>query len=446
MARLFGTDGVRGLANEVLTVDLAVKLGAAAAAVFSQQTPTDKPVAIIGRDPRMSGTALEAALAAGIASQGVDVQLLGVVPTPAVAHAVAQSGALMGAMISASHNAMPDNGIKFFSCGGHKLSDATEEAIEAELNSEAITGPTGAGIGTVSTGESAAAVSSYVDHIVSTCSTSLDGITVVVDCANGAASHTAPRAYEQAGAHVITIHAEPNGANINEGCGSTHLENLQAAVVKHGADLGLAHDGDADRCLAVDSVGNVVSGDEILAILAISAAKAGTLADNTLVATVMSNLGLHQAMKANGIAVETTAVGDRYVLERLNEKSLSLGGEQSGHVVMPAHITTGDGTLTGLALMEAMSSASASIGDLASVMSFLPQKLINVAVSDKEAVPTDPRVVEAVQQAEQRMGDSGRVLLRASGTEQVVRVMVEAPTEEEALSEAQTLADVVAQV
>ena len=375
MGRLFGTDGVRGVANRELTAELGLALGSAAARRLAVPIASQRRVAVVGRDPRASGEMLEAAVIAGITSEGVDVLRVGVLPTPAVAHLTAVYDAGFGVMISASHNPMPDNGIKIFGPGGHKLDDDTEDRIE-EL--------------------------------------------------------AAPRAYAAAGARVIAINAEPNGVNINDGCGSTHLEPLQAAVLAHRADLGLAHDGDADRCLAVDGTGRVVDGDAIMMVLALAMQEAGELASGTLVTTVMSNLGLHVAMREAGIAVRTTGVGDRYVLEELRAGAYTLGGEQSGHIVMPAFGTTGDGILTGLRLMSRMAQTGSSLATLAAPMQTMPQVLINVQVADKATVAQAPAVQNAVAEAEAELGDTGRILLRPSGTEQIVRVMVEAPDEDTA--------------
>ncbi|MFI8591771.1 MULTISPECIES: phosphoglucosamine mutase [Dietzia] len=452
MTRLFGTDGVRGLANRTLTVDLAVRLGAAAAAVLATEVEPSprrsgsRPVAVVGRDPRVSGEMLEAALAAGLASQGVDVLLVGELPTPAVAHLTAQHEAELGAVISASHNAMPDNGIKFFAAGGHKLADEVEDRVEAALTEGAITGPTGSAIGRISRATPEDALDGYVRHLLDATPGRLDGLVVVVDCANGAASAAAPRAYREAGATVIEIHASPDGYNINDNCGSTHLDDVRAAVRAHGADLGLAHDGDADRCLAIDASGEVVDGDQIMAILALAMRDSGELVGNTLVATIMSNLGLKVAMREAGIEITETKVGDRYVLERLREGGYSLGGEQSGHLVLPAHATTGDGVLTGLRLMARMAETGKSLAELAGVMTVLPQVLVNVPVEDKAAVVASEAVCDAVVGEERRLGSTGRVLLRPSGTEQLVRVMVEAEDANLAGEVAERLAGVVAAV
>lgn len=448
MARLFGTDGVRGEANSYLTAELALRIAEAAALVLAKPTVGGgRPVAVVGRDPRASGEMLEAAVSAGLAGCGVDVLLVGVAPTPAVAHLTAEYDANMGVMISASHNPMPDNGIKIFGPGGHKLADCVEDEIEAYLRPEAAEArragrPIGAQIGRVR--QAHEALGRYLKHLAESSRQPLDGVTVVVDCANGAAHLAGPQAYREAGATVISIHDEPDGLNINEKCGSTHLEDLQRAVIDHGADLGLAHDGDADRCLAVDADGEIVDGDVIMAILAIAMDEAGELADNTLVATVMSNLGLHIAMREAGIKVRTTAVGDRYVLEELRAGQYSLGGEQSGHVVLPAFGTTGDGVLTGMRLMGRMAQTGSSLRELGAVVTVLPQVLLNVRGADKVAVAKSDAVAAAVASAEQELGQDGRVLLRPSGTEPVVRVMVEAADTATALRLAETLAVAVA--
>ncbi|HUQ57873.1 phosphoglucosamine mutase [Lentzea sp.] len=443
MARLFGTDGVRGLANADLTPELAMSVAAAAARVLAEHDRSHRPIAVVGRDPRASSEMLDAAVTAGLTSAGADVLRVGALPTPAVAHLVSALGADLGVMISASHNAMPDNGIKLFAAGGHKLPDTVEDEIE-QLMGTGFERPTGAFIGRVR--DVPDAETQYVEHLLKITPHRLDGLKVVVDCANGAASVAAPDAYRRAGAEVVAINAAPDGLNINDGCGSTHIDVVAAAVREHGADLGIAHDGDADRCLAVDAEGAPVDGDQILAVLALAMRDAGELYDDTLVATVMSNLGLHLAMKDAGIKLRTTAVGDRYVLQDLKAGGYSLGGEQSGHVVLPAHATTGDGLLTALRLMARMAETGKPLADLASVMRRLPQVLINVKVSDKAAVAKAASVSEAVASVEAELGDTGRVLLRPSGTEQLVRVMVEATSHDQAESAARRLADVVSSV
>ncbi|MDY6996431.1 MAG: phosphoglucosamine mutase [Actinomycetota bacterium] len=424
MARLFGTDGVRGVANQDLTAELAVALGAAAARRLIRTGATRRRVAVVGRDPRASGEMLEAAVVAGLTSEGVDALRVGVLPTPAVAYLTSAYDADFGVMISASHNPMPDNGIKIFGPGGLKLDDATEDRIEELVHQGPGARPTGAGIGRVVDAEDA--LERYLRHVGKAATTRLEGLTVVVDCAHGAASAAAPDAYRAAGATVIPINAEPDGLNINDGCGSTHMEALREAVVSHRADLGLAHDGDADRCLAVDAHGSVIDGDAIMVVLALAMQEAGELASNTLVATVMSNLGLHLAMRSAGVEVRTTGVGDRYVLEELRAGEYSLGGEQSGHIVMPAFGTTGDGIVTGLRLMARMAQTRQGLAALAEPMQTLPQVLINVEVTDKATVADAPSVREAVARVEAELGETGRILLRPSGTEQLVRVMVEA--------------------
>jgi len=428
MGRLFGTDGVRGVANRELTAELGLALGSAAARRMAGAA--GRRVAVIGRDPRASGEMLEAAVIAGVTSEGVDVLRVGVLPTPAVAYLTSSYDAGFGVMISASHNPMPDNGIKFFGPGGHKLDDDAEDRIEELLAQGPGLRPTGSGIGRVR--QARDALDRYLGHLGAAAGAGLAGLTVVVDCANGAAFAAAPRAYAAAGARVIPINAEPDGLNINDGCGSTSLGPLRAAVQHHRADLGLAHDGDADRCLAVDAAGSVVDGDAIMTILALAMRDSGELADATLVATVMSNLGLHLAMREAGITVRTTGVGDRYVLEELRAGRYSLGGEQSGHIVIPAFGTTGDGILTGLRLMARMAQTGLSLADLAAPMKTLPQVLINVEVADKAAAAQSPAVRTAVREAEAQLGATGRILLRPSGTEQIVRVMVEASDEDTA--------------
>lgn len=429
MGRLFGTDGVRGVANRELTAELGLALSAAAARRLAPATSGHR-IAVVGRDPRASSEMLEAAVVAGLTSEGVDALLVGVLPTPAVAYLTAAYQADLGVMISASHNAMPDNGIKIFGPGGHKLDDDAEDRIEELVAQGPGLRPVGAAIGRVR--QAPDAVDRYLDHLIGATGARLDGVTVVVDCANGAASTAAPRAYAAAGARVIAIHDQPDGLNINDGCGSTHLGAVQEAVLAHGADLGLAHDGDADRCLAVDAAGHVIDGDAIMAVLALAMQEAGELASDTLVATVMSNLGLHVAMREAGIEVRTTAVGDRYVLEELRAGEYSLGGEQSGHIVLPAFGTTGDGILTGLRLMARMVRTGSPLAVLAAPMQSMPQVLINVAVADKATVARAPAVQSAVAAAEAQLGDTGRILLRPSGTEQIVRVMVEAADEDTA--------------
>ncbi|MHA7125154.1 phosphoglucosamine mutase [Janibacter indicus] len=443
MSRLFGTDGVRGLANgEVITADLALALAQAAARVLRDPEGLQghRPVAVVGRDPRASGEFLSAAVVAGLASSGIDVLDAGVVPTPAVAFLTAELHADFGVMLSASHNAMPDNGIKFFAKGGHKLPDAVEDAIEAAMD-ETPDRPTGIDVGRVTPMDDAGA--RYVRHLLDAVEQRLDGLTIVLDCAHGAASQVSPEAFRLAGAEVHVIGARPDGLNINDGVGSTHTEGLRAAVVEHGADLGIAHDGDADRCLAVDGQGREVDGDQIMAILALALKEHGELAQDTLVATVMSNLGLLRAMESAGIAVVQAGVGDRYVLEEMRKGGFSLGGEQSGHVILQEHATTGDGVLTGLMLAARVAETGRSMAELAGAMTRMPQVLINVKGVDKHRVDRDEGVQAAVTEVQASLADEGRVLLRKSGTEPVVRVMVEAATHERAQESAERLSVVV---
>lgn len=445
MTRIFGTDGVRGLANDKLTAELALDLGVAAARVLVEHGDFDRPrpLAVVGRDTRISGQFLEHAVVAGLASAGVDVLRLRVLPTPGVAYFTDALNADVGVVISASHNAMPDNGIKFLARGGLKLDDALEREIEEHLGQD-WDRPTGGAVGRVT--PYGPTVEEYAAHLVGTLdapdSRPLEGLTVVLDCAHGAASEVGPHALRLAGATVITIGAEPDGLNINDGCGSTHLDPLRKAVLEHGADAGFAVDGDADRCLAVDHTGEVVDGDQVMGILAVAMKAAGRLVDDTLVATVMSNLGLVQAMTAAGITVRQTAVGDRYVLEDMRAGGYTLGGEQSGHVILREHATTGDGLLTALHVLQRMVATGSSLQQLAGVMTRLPQVLVNVGGVDRTRTD-DVALVAAVREAEAELGSSGRVLLRPSGTEPLVRVMVEAPTAEQAESVAHQLADVV---
>ncbi|OAA21097.1 phosphoglucosamine mutase [Frankia sp. EI5c] len=459
MARLFGTDGVRGVANADLTAEQALALASAAVAEVvgrdaQPQRPVDgvpvaraasaadhRPLVIVGRDTRPSGEFLEAAVVAGLASSGADVVRLGVVPTPVVSYAVAATGADLGVMLSASHNPMPDNGIKLFAAGGLKLPDDVEDAIERRMASPATRRPVGAAVGRVRDDRSL--VDGYVDHLLASLPASLSGLKVVVDCAQGAASDLAPQVLRAAGAEVIPLHADGDGLRINDRSGATHLDSLRDAVRQHAADAGIAHDGDADRCLAVDASGDVVDGDQILAVCAVALAERGELRHGTVVVTVMSNLGFHHAMRDAGIDVITTPVGDRYVLEAMLSGSYSLGGEQSGHVVFLRHAGTGDGLLTALQLLGRMAEKEQPLHELAKVMNRLPQVLVNVRGVDRTRAETSDELRAAVAAAEAELGGSGRVLLRPSGTEPLVRVMVEAPTDQLARSVADRLADVV---
>ena len=442
MGSIFGTDGVRGLANKDLTAELALDLSVAAAHVLGEVGAFEghRPIAVVGRDPRASGEFLSAAVVAGLASAGVDVIDVGVIPTPAVAFLTADLGADLGAVISASHNAMPDNGLKFLARGGHKLADDLEDAIEKRLREE-WDRPTGDAVGRIR--QDLALAHRYTDHLLRTVPHRLDGLTVVVDTAHGAAHALAPQTLREAGAEVIAIGDAPDGRNINDGYGSTHLERLRATVLERGADAGVALDGDADRCLAVDATGEVVDGDQILAILALAMRERAQLRGDTVVVTVMSNLGFRLAMEREGVRVVETAVGDRYVLEAMKAGGFSLGGEQSGHVIMLDHATTGDGTLTALHLLAQVAATGRPLASLAGVMTRLPQVLVNVKGVDKVGVDACEPLQEAVRRVAADLGSTGRVLLRPSGTEPVVRVMVEAADAAQAEQVAAHLAAVV---
>jgi phosphoglucosamine mutase len=438
---LFGTDGVRGVANKDLTAELAVDLAIAAAHILGEigAFTGHRPKAIVGQDSRASGDFLEAAVVAGLTSAGVDVYRVGVLPTPAISYLVKESGADLGVMISASHNPMPDNGIKFFARGGDKLADSVEAQIEAHLG-EPWDRPTGNDVGRIINDDSAK--QKYLTHLLATINTDLAGLKVVVDCANGAASFVAPIAYEKAGAKVTAIAATPTGWNINENCGSTHLENLISEVKKSGADMGVAHDGDADRCLLIDHKGEIIDGDYILMILA-SALQAGNkLNKKTVVGTVMSNLGFVNAMESDGIAVVKTAVGDRYVLENMLVNNYSLGGEQSGHVILREFSNTGDGLLTALQVMQVVAKSKKSLSELASKMQKYPQVLINVKGVKREKLAASTKISDYIAEQEKSLGSNGRILVRASGTESLIRVMVEAKE----MQTAQKIADSIAEL
>ena len=440
MGRLFGTDGVRGSANKDLTPELVFSLGKSASLVIAKSHGKGKAKAVVGRDPRASGEMLEAALIAGLATVGVDVLKVGVLPTPAIAYLTKYYGADLGVVLSASHNVFSDNGVKFFSKDGKKLPDDVEDEIEKNLET-VVPHPTGSEVGRVK--EMADAYEAYLAHLLETVNTgALKGLKIAVDCANGAASEVAPDLYSRAGAQVIAIHNAPNGININDNCGSTHLESLIETVKKNNCDLGIAHDGDADRCLAIDNEGNVIDGDHILALLAHDFKQNGNLSSDTVVSTVMANLGFKIAMKSASINVIETAVGDRYVLEAMEEKNYVLGGEQSGHIIMRNYSTTGDGLLTALHLMNAVSSTKKSLKELAGIVNKFPQILINVADVDKAKIDNS-ELVAAVKKAENDLGEKGRVLLRSSGTEPLIRVMVEAETMKQAQDIAQSLAGIV---
>lgn len=446
MGRLFGTDGIRGRANQDLTAELALDVAVAASHVLGVREDGGRRKALVGRDPRLSGEFLECAVSAGLASAGVDVVRVGIVPTPGLAHLVRAAGADLGVMLTASHNPMPENGIKFFRAGGYKLDDAVEESIEERML-HPWRRPMGAAIGRIS--DSPRLVDEYVHHLVSSVrmaageNISLVGLKVVLDLANGAAHRTAPSAFRELGAEVVVINGKPDGTNINDRCGSTHPAELQRAVLEHGADLGIALDGDADRCIAAAADGDLVDGDQIIAVLALALQERGRLAHDTVVVTVMSNLGLDHALAEHGIHVRRTAVGDRYVMQEMRAGGFVLGGEQPGHVILSDYATTGDGALTALMLMAVMADTGAPLADLAGLVHRLPQVLINVPEVDKYLVDTEPEVIRALAEANAALGDEGRVLLRPSGTEQIVRVMVECRDAERARVVAEGLAGVV---
>jgi len=458
MVRLFGTDGVRGVAGEDLTAQLALDVSRAAATVLHDtgafavaEEAGQRPLAVVGRDPRASGEFLEAAVVAGLAASGVDVLRLGVVPTPAVAFLTRDLGAALGVMLSASHNPAPDNGIKLFGHGGFKLPDAVEDQIEAHVGMPPRRrSDLAAGFGRVT--EAGPERDRYLAHLLASVPSRttdgrpgvpLTGLTVVVDSAHGAAAGFAPELLRRAGAEVIEIGAEPDGDNINSGCGSTDLAALSAEVTKHGADAGIAHDGDADRCLAIGADGEIIDGDQILAVLALALAGQGRLPGNTVVTTVMSNIGFRNAMQDAGITVVETAVGDRYVLEAMRAGQFALGGEQSGHIIMLEHSTTGDGLLTALHLLVTAARQALPLAEVAAVMTRYPQVLVNVPGVDKSRVSASPEVAAAVAAAAEELGTSGRVLVRPSGTEPAVRVMVEAVEAEQAQRTADRLAAAV---
>lgn len=442
MSRLFGTDGVRGLAGVDVTADLALNLAQAAAKVLGRdaRSLSRKPVAIVARDPRISGEFISAAVAAGLASSGVDVLDAGVIPTPAAAYLVADRGADFGVMVSASHNPAADNGIKFFAAGGRKLPDDVENEIEQALREPHLS-PTGAQVGSIH--RFADAEDRYVVHLLGTLDARLDGLHIVLDCAHGSAAGISPEVFTDAGAKVTAIGNDPDGLNINDGVGSTHLGPLAEKVRELGADLGIAHDGDADRCLAVDANGDVVDGDQIMAILALSMSRRGKLKHNTLVTTVMSNLGLRLAMADNGIDIIETNVGDRYVLEAINANGYTLGGEQSGHVIMSDYATTGDGVLTGLHIAAEITRTGKPLSELKQCMTIYPQILVNVKGVDRTKAKSDEVIAQAIAQAEIALGGKGRVLVRPSGTEPLVRVMVEAANQDTAEQLAHDIATVV---
>lgn len=426
MARLFGTDGVRGVVNDFLTPELAYHLGRAAAVHFSKEK--EHPVFLIGRDTRLSGSMLECSLASGICAAGGNVVMAGVVPTPAVAYLVREKGYDAGVVISASHNPYPDNGIKFFDGNGYKLPDAVEDQLEDYLRQSAnneLPRPTKDGIGSIEYNSNLAHL--YARFVQGTIDNSLEGLTIVYDGANGAASAVGPEVLAGLGANVININIAPNGVNINEQCGSTHLEGLQAAVVQHKADLGIANDGDADRCLLVDETGQVLDGDQIMLLCGLKLKEEGKLSKNTIVGTVMSNIGFHKAAKDLGMETVSAAVGDRYVLERMRQDGYVIGGEQSGHVIFLEHNTTGDGLVTAVQVVSLMKKKGQKLSELAHIMTKYPQVLVNVRVATKTGWEDNDLIAAAIATAEGELGEDGRMLVRASGTEPLIRVMAEGP-------------------
>jgi phosphoglucosamine mutase len=435
MGTLFGTDGVRGVANADLTPDLALALGRAAGFVLAP----DGGAVVVGRDTRLSGPMLEGALVAGLCSAGADVLLAGIIPTPAVAFLGTDQKARAGAMISASHNPVGDNGIKFFSDEGLKIPGGIEDAIEGQMQAESIQLPTGEGVGAAEPLPSA--MDRYVDHLLGSIDSSLEGLRVVLDCAHGAAWHAGPRAFREAGAEVIALHTEPDGARINVACGSTEPEELARRVVAEAADVGFAFDGDADRAVAVDETGAIVDGDRIIAMGAIRMHEAGELSNDLVVATVMTNLGFHRALRERGIEVVAAPVGDRFVAEAMAERGAVLGGEQSGHIIWFKHAATGDGVLTALKVSEMLRDSDKPLSRLSDVFDTYPQVLINVDVARKGQLAAAEDLWTEVHEIEASLGDDGRVLVRASGTEPLVRVMVEASDAETAERTARSLAE-----
>lgn len=443
MGRLFGTDGARGIANKELTCELAMKIGRAAAYVLTEKT-TEKPKVLIGKDTRVSSNMLEMALAAGFCSVGADVVLVGFVPTPAIAFLVRDREADAGVMISASHNPCEYNGIKIFDCNGYKLPDALEAEIEALVldDSSPITFPTGGDVGNVFHRDDY--VDIYIDHLAESVNADLSGLKIAIDCANGCASYTAEKFFTRLGAQCHFMHNSPNGININANCGSTHMDDLIDYVNGHDVDLGLAFDGDSDRCLAVDENGKLIDGDRMIAVFALDMKKKGILVEDTAVVTVMTNLGFKNFARDNGIVVKETGVGDRYVLEEMVKNNYQIGGEQSGHIIFRRFATTGDGQLSGAMLASIIKNTGKSASEIASVMAVLPQTLVNVTASPelKEKLKTDDEIKNAIKEASETLGNRGRILVRASGTEPLIRVMLEG----ENIAEIKKIAKSVAQV
>lgn len=444
MARLFGTDGVRGEANVTLLPEMAYRLGRAATLYFGKESD-EQPLIIIGRDTRISGEMFESALTAGICSAGGRAMLAGIIPTPAIAYLARKHKAKAGIVISASHNPFHDNGIKFFGGDGYKLPDSVEDELEAIVHQlekdDSYARPSGRHIGHIEYRTDL--LNQYMEFVLSTCKERFDGVNVVLDCANGAAYEAMPKILRHLGANVKVIHALPNGTNINDGCGSTHLESLQKAVLENHADFGIAHDGDADRCLCVDEKGQVIDGDHILVMCAMDMMKEGKLPYNTVVTTVMANIGFHQAIKKAGGRAEITKVGDRYVLENMLKNGYKIGGEQSGHIIFTDFSTTGDGLITALQVLSSLKRSGRKASDLTALMTTYPQLLVNVKVASKEGWETNEAIKQAIEAGDKELGENGRILVRPSGTEPLIRVMAEGPDQEQLDRICHAIADVV---
>lgn len=444
MARLFGTDGVRGEANVTLLPEMAYRLGRAATIYFGKESE-EQPLIIIGRDTRISGEMFESALTVGICSAGGRAMLAGIIPTPAIAYLARKHKAKAGIVISASHNPFHDNGIKFFGGDGYKLPDSVEDELEAIVHQletdDNYPRPTAEHIGHIEYRTDL--LNQYMEFVISTCKERFEGVKVVLDCANGAAYEAMPKILRHLGATVKVIHALPNGTNINDGCGSTHLESLQKAVLENGADFGIAHDGDADRCLCVDEKGQIIDGDHILVMCAMDMMKDGKLPYNTVVTTVMANIGFHQAIKKAGGRAEITKVGDRYVLENMLKNGYKIGGEQSGHIIFTDFSTTGDGLITALQVLSSLKHSGRKASDLTALMTTYPQLLVNVKVATKEGWETNEAIKKAIAAGDEELGDNGRILVRPSGTEPLIRVMAEGPDQEQLDRICHAIADVV---
>lgn len=444
MARLFGTDGVRGEANVTLLPEMAYRLGRAATIYFGKESE-EQPLIIIGRDTRISGEMFESALTAGICSAGGRAMLAGIIPTPAIAYLARKHKAKAGIVISASHNPFHDNGIKFFGGDGYKLPDSVEDELEAIVHQletdDNYPRPTAEHIGHIEYRTDL--LNQYMEFVISTCKERFEGVKVVLDCANGAAYEAMPKILRHLGATVKVIHALPNGTNINDGCGSTHLESLQKAVLENGADFGIAHDGDADRCLCVDEKGQIIDGDHILVMCAMDMMKDGKLPYNTVVTTVMANIGFHQAIKKAGGRAEITKVGDRYVLENMLKNGYKIGGEQSGHIIFTDFSTTGDGLITALQVLSSLKRSGRKASDLTALMTTYPQLLVNVKVATKEGWETNEAIKKAIAAGDEELGENGRILVRPSGTEPLIRVMAEGLDEDQIRRVAERAAEVI---